>query len=101
MVGRLNRIERRVSDSKQRLHSPKNAPVVSSAAGGVGWRGGSGAGKWVLGGLDAGGIGDAEVNVVLLKPLRVPRFRDSRAAPIVASLEVHAAEGGGGGGGGK
>jgi len=95
VVGRLNKIERRVSDSKQRLHSPRNAPVVSSAAGGVGWRGGSGAGKWVPGGLDAGAIWDAEVNVALLKPLRVPRFRDSRAAPIVASLELLAAEGGG------
>lgn len=32
-------IERRVFDSKQRLHSLRNAPVVSSVSSGVSWRG--------------------------------------------------------------
>jgi len=94
VVGRLKRIERSVFDSKQRLHSPRNAPAVSSV-GGVGWWGGSGMEKLMPGG-DVGGTGDAEVNVAELKPLMVLRFRDSRAASIVASLGLRTAEGGGG-----
>ena len=45
MVGRLRRIERGALNSKERLHSPTNAPVAS-IVGGVGWQGGSRAGKW-------------------------------------------------------
>jgi len=33
VVGRLQKIERRALDSKQRLHSPANAPVVFSLGG--------------------------------------------------------------------
>ena len=52
MAGRLQRIDRRVLDSKQRLHSPPDA-LVASVAGGVGWEGESGAGEWVLEGLSS------------------------------------------------
>ena len=65
MAGRLRKIERRALDSKQRLRSPANAPVVFSV-GGVSWYRGSGVGEW---GSWPGLNRDAEVNVALLGPL--------------------------------
>ena len=93
MVGRLQKIERGVFDSKRRLHSPMNVPVVSSV---VKWVGrevvGRGKGRRIFGGVRW----DAEVNVVLMKLLLVLRAGDLGAVIIVESSELLAIEGGGG-----